>query len=234
MKKNVKNIPNQRVQKQASANVAQKGGVVKNKNVVKGGGEREVKKVKGKARKVSKVGKLKGRPFLSTVIAGGFNFLGIAASVAILGNLSQKALELKKLRNAVAGAEKKKQVEVSDLQIPSVVEKSQALFSLFPNEPGLVDFVKEIEKLKNEGTITDFSFVNQEAVTDQTGTLGFPFVIKFSGPWEQVSEDLVKLQKLNYLVRAVNIDLKSSKDSADLVEFKYGGFIYVDQSFNQN
>jgi hypothetical protein len=106
--------------------------------------------------------------------------------------------------------------------------------SLFPDEAGLVNFVKEIERLKVEGVVRDFSFANENAVRDKTGVLGIPFILRLEGTWDQLNSDFMQLQKFPYLIRAVTVDVRIKDINTGIIDFMYGGFIYVDKSLEKN
>jgi hypothetical protein len=102
----------------------------------------------------------------------------------------------------------------------------------------VVDFVNELEKIKNDGgTIKAITFANQGPVKDRSGNVGVPVVIEFQGRWEQIDSDLQKLDLLPFLFRAAKIDigkpkLKPGQDPEEVVldenavVFKYGLVLY--------
>jgi len=180
--------------------------------------------------------KKKKRPSFKTsvVIVIVINLLALGFLFYVLSNLKGEAINLKKLRSASIDAQEKSKVEVADLQIRSYIDKSDYLMSLFPDESGLIDFVKEIEKLKNEGVVKNFAFANEDAVRDKTKVLGIPFILRMEGTWEQIDSDLEKMQNMPFIVRAVTLDIKVKEEETNLIDFRYGGFIYVDESLAKN
>jgi Tfp pilus assembly protein PilO len=170
----------------------------------------------------------------SVVIVTVINLLALGFLFYVLSNLKGEAINLKKLRSASIDAQEKSKVEVADLQIQSYIDKSDYLMSLFPDESGLIDFVKEIEKLKNEGVVKNFAFANEDAVHDKTKVLGIPFVLRMEGTWEQIDSDLKKIQSMPFIVRAVTLDIQVKEEETNLIDFRYGGFIYVDESLAKN
>jgi hypothetical protein len=171
---------------------------------------------------------------LSVIIVTVINLFALGFLFYVLSSLKGEASNLKKLRNASIDVQEKSKVEVADLQIQSNIEKSDYLASLFPDEAGLIDFVKEIEKLESEGVVKDFSFANEGAVRDKTTVLGIPFVLRMEGTWEQINSDLKKMQRMPFLLRAVTLDIKVKEEETNLIDFRYGGFIYVDESLSKN
>lgn len=179
------------------------------------------------------VKEVKKKAFITGHLLVGFiNLVLIIVTFLILSNLSTKAADLKKIKNEELDALASLKVQPSDLEIKSNTEKIDKLNKLFPNESGLVNFVKEIEKLKTGGIIKGISFVSQEPVRDKTKYLGIPFVIEAEGSWEQIDASLGEIQKLPFLIRAVTVEVNVI--DANLVNFKYGGFIYVDESLAKN
>ena len=179
------------------------------------------------------VKEVKKKAFITGHLLVGFiNLVLIIVTFLILSNLSTKAADLKKIKNDELDAMASTKVQPSDLEIKSNTEKIDKLNALFPNESGLVNFVKEIEKLKTGGIIKGISFVSQEPVRDKTKYLGIPFVIEAEGSWEQIDASLSEIQKLPFLIRAVTVEVNVTEEK--LVNLKYGGFIYVDESLAKN
>ena len=137
--------------------------------------------------------------------------------------------ELKTIKNKELDAKASRNVQVSDLEIGSIAEKVDKLYSIFPDDVGIVNFVKEIEKLKAGGIVKGISFVSQEAVKDKTKSLGTPFIIEMEGTWADIDTVLTAIQKIQYLFRVVTIEAKINEEG--VVNFKYGGFLYVDETF---
>lgn len=208
-------VANKAAQKQRKANVPKKP-------------EEKVKKVKVKKTK-KKGNNFWVKDLLLAVINLGF----IVAIVFLLGKLPIRAGELKALRNADLKMTAKGNIDITELKIESSKEKADRLFVLYPNESGLIDFVKEIDKLKEAGLVTRFSFASERAVKDQTGYFGIPLIIDFLGTWEQVDSAISTIESLPYLIRVVNIDVKPQEES-NLILFKYGAFLYVDESLAKN
>ena len=97
----------------------------------------------------------------------------------------------------------------------------------------LVDFVKEIEALEEESLVNNFSFANTQPVRDRTKILGIPVVIGMIGTWDQINSSLDRLYNTKYLLRAITITAQPVGEE-NQIEFKYGGFLYVDDSFEKN
>lgn len=192
---------------------------------------------------LQKVNKQKGKPvkpkrkkagfWLKDLLLAVVNLGFVVVIVVLLGRLPSRAEELKALRNAALKMTAKGNIDIAELKIESSKEKADQLFELFPDESGLIDFVKEIDKLKDEGIITRFSFASERAVRDKTGNFGIPLIIEFVGTWDQIDQAIAIIESLPYLLRVVNVDVQR-QDEGDLIIFKYGGFIYVKESLAEN
>jgi Tfp pilus assembly protein PilO len=157
------------------------------------------------------------------------NVVLVIVTFLILTMVPKKSDELKTIKNEQLDAKVSSNVQVSDLEIGSIAEEINKLNSIFPDDVGIVNFVKEIEKLKTGGIVKGISFVSQEPVRDKTKSLGTPFVIEMEGGWADIDTALTTIQKLPYLFRAISIEVKINE--AGVVNFKYGGFLYVDENF---
>lgn len=165
------------------------------------------------------------------IILGLINIISIILLIIILVRFPSKANELKNLRIEKIKSESGSSFEFSDIE--SHRNNAQALSKLFLEEPGIVDFVNSVEKLKaDEGAIKKISFASQKVLKDKTGNFGIPVVIELSGSWEAIKGDLKKIEELPFLFRAANIETKTTEEGVIL--FKYGGFLYVSDELGKN
>jgi hypothetical protein len=176
---------------------------------------------------------LKSRFWLKDIILGVLNLVFVVSLVVLLGRLPGKANEFKRLRNESLDTAAKSSIEIAGLELEASRKKADKISAFFPDDAGLIDFVNQIDVLKEEGLVSRFSFTSEEAIRDRTGYYGIPVFIEFSGTWSQVGVGLQRVQNLPYLLRAVSIET-TVKPEENLVEFKYGGFLYVDESFAKN
>lgn len=182
---------------------------------------------------ISKMMDKKAKPavffWLKDIVLGLVNLVFILAIVILLGKLQAKANEFKKLRMVQLETSAKSSFEIAELELAASREKADKLAQLFPDDNGLIDFVNEIDVLKGEGVVSRFSFTSEEVIRDMTGYYGIPVFIEFSGDWSQINEGLQRIQSLPYLSRTVSVQVEA-KEEENLVIFKYGGFLYVDES----
>ena len=185
--------------------------------------------------KVRKSKKRRGskRWWVKDILLAVVNIIFLVVTVVLLGMLPQRGAEFKKLRTVFIQASEKSEVEIAKLEIDASSKINDSLAALFPDEAGLVEFAKEIDKLKEEGLVTSFSFASEKAVRDQTGQFGVPIVIIIEGSWSQVGDAMQKLQGLPFMLRAVSIDAERVSEG-NLISFRYGGFLYVDESLAKN
>ena len=168
------------------------------------------------------------------LLLGAGNLIFMFLLAFFLVKLPGKANELKRLRNASFRASSEGRTEIAKFEIESVRERADKLANLFPDESGLVDFVNDIEKIKEEGVVTRLSFASTEVVRDRTGYYGIPVIIHFRGSWSQIDTDLQKIQKLHFLFRAVSIKAEVFSEEENVVELSYGGFLYVDDKLGKD
>ena len=172
--------------------------------------------------------------WLKEVVLGVVNLGLVLSTIFLLGKLPTRASEFNKVRNASISESTKSEVEVAGLEIAASKEKADKLNSLFPDEAGLIGFVREIDRLKEEGLVTRFAFAREKAVKDKTGHFGIPVIIEFRGGWLEIGQGLTRLNETPYLLRAVTIEANRSGEDGNLIIFKYGGFLYVDETLAKN
>ncbi len=193
----------------------------------------ETQKVDGQSKKpVVKKKKSGIRLYIKEIILAVINIVFIALLIVFLLRLPSAATELNNLRTTDIRSSTKGDFEINELELKASQEQSDRLKTLFPNEEGIINFVDEIEKLKVDGTVTDFSFASIDAIQDTTGNYGVPIVIVLNGSWEQIGTDIQKIQKLPYLFRPINITAEPKEEG--VIELKYGGFLYVSESIGKN
>jgi len=166
-------------------------------------------------------------------ILGIINFISVVLLIILLFKLPEKSAELKELIIDEVKSRTRPVSQLTDIQEDK--DKKGDLETLFLDESGIVDFVNEVEKLKVEGgAIQKVTFASQKAVKDRLGNYGVPVVIELSGNWIQIGSDLEKIQKLPFIFRAANIEAERSKDDPNVIVFKYGAFLYVNNRLGEN
>jgi hypothetical protein len=191
-------------------------------------------KSSGAKRKRMLGGKRQKRPFSTKdVILGIINLLLFIALVFILKDLPEKATELRNLKTDELKSEIVVFPESSKVDIYK--PKADELSDLFLDEPGVVGFVDEVEKLKSEdGPFQRVVFASQKAVKDKTGSYGIPVVIELRGTWDALDQVMEQIDELPFLFRPAKILVEPLSGEEGLIDIKYGGFLYVDDRLGKN
>jgi len=166
-----------------------------------------------------------GRKIKSWLFLLFVDLLILAVSVFFIIDLPKKASELNRVRSDEEKVRESKKIDITGLEHKPTKENVDRLADFYPEEDGVIDFIEMVEGLKGEGKVKNFSLVGQDAVKDKTGAFGIPFIVEFEGDWESINISLQEFQKLPYLIRAINVDVKMVDEK--VINFKYGGFLYV-------
>ena len=182
-------------------------------------------------------GGIKKGSFLSNLliraaILAFINLIGVAGIIYFNRKIPEKALEVKSFRSEQLGISAQNS-EIIKRDIEESKELADKLFSLFPDDEGLVNFANELDRIKAEGKIVGFSFATEEAVKDKTGSIGIPVLIEIKGTWAEIDTDLQKIQKLPYLLRPIQVSAAPAPEEG-LIDLKFGGFLYVGKDFGKN
>ena len=177
---------------------------------------------------------LKPGILLKVTILAIINLVAVAAIVFLLDRLQLKAQEVKQLRSIQLSATHGEPFSALKANVEEAEAKTGELVKYFPDSQGLIAFVGEIDKLKAEGVVTGFSFANEEPIKDKTGSFGLPVLIELKGNWSTVDSALGRIMSLPYLLRAIRIDVSPALDEPGLIDFKFGGFLYVDKNFSKD
>jgi len=123
-------------------------------------------------------------------------------------------------------------VEIASFEVGQALEKTVRLEGLFADENGLLNFYNRMDEIKAEGVVSGYSFIGNDALRDRSGYAVLPFSVKMLGSWEQIKSTLNKISGLGYMTRAVKVDYGLTEEG--LVDFSYGGVLYVSSNFTQN
>jgi len=173
---------------------------------------------------------VKARLLMWVLIIGLVDLVCLFVLVLLLGILPQKAEELKTLRslNTKNSLQKTNNEIMAEIASGKIIIDKLAAF--FPDENGLVKFTEQIDKLKNQGVVSYFSFASNEVVQDKTKYIGLPIIIEFQGTAQQVENGLKSIQSLPYMLRTIDIEIK--KQDEEKVNLRYGGILYVNENFS--
>jgi len=168
--------------------------------------------------------------WLKDIILGILNITFIMALVFLMRKLPSKANEIRSLRNSSLLSQSEADADIQEFDIEQNQESIEKIKRLFPKEKDLLNFVSDIENLKQEGSVISFNFASKDPVTDKTKNTGLPILIEMEGSWEQIGKDIKKVQELDYIFRPVSFYSEESPNDG-LISVQYGGFLYVDESF---
>lgn len=141
--------------------------------------------------------------------------------------------EFRNIRNEELKISASNGIDATEVQLESSKKKADEIIARFPNESGIIHFIDQIDKLKEEGLVLNFSFAKEEYVKDRTGYLNIPIIIEFVGTWEQIDRGLRELDKTSYILRPVSVDVEVDTEN-QIVNYKYGGYLYVDENLAKN
>lgn len=190
------------------------------------------KKIKGRVKKEKTKDRKLGF-WVKDILLAIVNISFIVALLIILGSVTSQSNKLRDFRNEDVQITAKGEINIAELEIESSKQKADQLLKLFPDESGLIDFVNRIDILKSEGLVTRFAFASEKAIRDTTGYNGIPLILEFRGDWNQISLALRRIEELPFLLRAINIDIETDSETGEIV-FKYGGFLYVDETVSKD
>jgi len=194
--------------------------------------KQEVKK-ENEVKTVKKSFPLTARDIILNVI----NLIAVVLLVILLKKFPQNARDLNRLRTESIKNESGVSFEFGE--VDTYEAKAQELNKLFLDDSGIVNFVNEVENLKdNNPAIQKISFTSNEVIKDKTGNYGTPIVIELAGSWEEIENAIIDIQQLPYLFRAVNVSAKEkdaeNEDETKVIQFNYGGFLYVNSTLGKN
>lgn len=178
-------------------------------------------------------GKITITPWWKEIFLTVVNITLIVLTFVYLSKLPEKAKTAKEKRNASVVSREKLNIDLARFEVETSREKFDKLDPLFPNQKELIDFITKVDKLKTDAFVSYFSFASDTVVKDKTGYPGYPFVIVFEGTLAQVSDGLEKLNKLPYMFSSVTISIEQG-EKENTVIYKYGGFLYVDETTQKN
>lgn len=171
---------------------------------------------------------------LKAIILNIVNILLIIGIFYISGRLPQLSGEIKELRAKKIISQESSDIAVLSAELEKNKNKINELSSIYLDERGLSSFFAKMEDLAEKGVVSQFDSFLSEPVADRNGQLGLPILIEFAGQKESISTNLLLVQKLPYLMRPVSVELNRNTDEGGGYTFKYGVFLYVDESLKKN
>lgn len=152
----------------------------------------------------------------------------------LLRGISKVSEEISQLENSKNEAESVYVLKSTSGRIAENKNIIDKINSYFVDDSNIVSFVKEIDILRTEGTVTQFSFVSDEPIIDSVTSFNvLPFEIVFQGDKTGVENALKKILELPYLIRCVVTEIDRGILDG-IVTIKFGGFLYVNENFGKN
>jgi hypothetical protein len=168
------------------------------------------------------------------IVIGAVNIIALLLLVVLLIKLPQKAEEVRMLKTEIVKNETSVTLEFPDIEESN--EKARELESLFVGDSGIVEFVRQVEEIRQkQGVIERLTITSQKPVRDKTGNLGIPILIELRGSWSDFNRVLPEIQKLPFLFRAIDVEVeRTSEEGENIITFSYGVFLYVNDRLVQD
>lgn len=194
----------------------------------------EKKPVQDTKPKVNPVKEKHKNIWLKDIVLAVINVCFIVGLIYLLNKLPVRSSQVRSLRGeAQLTNSASEDTNILKFDLDQTTDDFEKLKNLYPNEDRLLTFVDEIEKLQENGTVVGFTFASKDPVIDKTKELGLPIIIEMSGSWENIANDIQTIQSLPFMFRPVTFDAEEDREE-NVVQLKYGGFLYVDESFKKN
>lgn len=175
----------------------------------------------------------KPRFSFSGEILGVFGILVlIVILILILGRIGPLSQEIMEKRSEIVNSTSSDALEVAKARLNRNTNKVADLNKLFINDDNLVDFVKEIDTLKNEGLINSFSFGASDVRDKRSGYNAIPFEIMIEGDGAKISSTMSKILSLPYFIVDVSAELQLNETGG--YTYNYGGFLYISEDYGKN
>ncbi len=158
------------------------------------------------------------------------DLLALILLIVILVRTQKLASDIKDVRSQSAGFTPLNVERVKN-EIATQKDSEKRLKALFPNELQIVDFISQVNQIKSDGILKNFSFPTDNVVRDKTSFTGLPILFTMSGKIQDIDNTLKRLNDLPYMIRSVDVKLTLAKDASASAILDYGGFLYVDENF---
>lgn len=168
---------------------------------------------------------------LSIILLGLANMALIVSIFVVLNDLRSGAQELRELRGIGVEGLSSQEIAALEKEIATTKESVERLSKHFTDDESLVNYVKETDRLKRDGTVVNFSFATNDVVRDKTGNPGWPVALTFEGSWQDVDRDLRIIQGLPHFQRAIEIEINRLEEGR--VNLRYGGILYAKEEKNR-
>ena len=173
-------------------------------------------------------------PFKRDIILGAVSLVVILLIVILIGRLKVIAEEIKQIENEKYKAVSSLALRATEGKLKTNSNKIEVINSYLVDDDSLVDFVKQVDLLKEEGIVTNFKFASEDLTKDgQTGYEVLAFEVWFTGDKSRIDYGLKKLLGLPYLIRTIVVEIDKISEEGN-ISLKYGGYLYVTEAYAEN
>ena len=173
-------------------------------------------------------------PFKRDIILGAVSLVVILLIVILIGRLKVIAEEIKQIENEKYKAVSSLALRATEGKLKTNSNKIEVINSYLVDDDSLVDFVKQVDLLKEEGIVTNFKFASEDLTKDgQTGYEVLAFEAWFTGDKSRIDYGLKKLLGLPYLIRTIVVEIDKISEEGN-ISLKYGGYLYVTEAYAEN
>lgn len=174
----------------------------------------------------------KGGNKLKNVIFNVVNVVLLVILFFILNNIPKVATTVKQLRSESIVAQEEADISILSSELKRYQEKIDEVNSKFTNEDKFINFLQEVENIKRDGVLGEFSFPVSQTVKDSNGNFGFPVSFVFQGSQEQINSEVLRLLNLDFLIKPINVEVEVSSGS-EIITLRMGSFLYVNEEFKK-
>lgn len=154
------------------------------------------------------------------------NVIGVLGTLGTLSILPEKGREIRELRNTslqISAGQDESALNRLLLEHDTSIRQLEATI---PPESQVADVIAAFEQLKNNGTVTNFSFASDTVVRDRLGFSALPVLIETGGTDVEIENKVREITAVPYLVRIVTYEERPKVDSSER-SVRLGGVVYV-------
>lgn len=173
-------------------------------------------------------------PYKRSVVLGAVSLVVILLIVVLIGRLKVIAEEIKQIENEKYKAVSSLTLKAAEGKLNTSKDKIDDINSYLVDDDSLVEFVRQIDLLKEEGIVTNFKFASENITKDgQTGYEVLAFEVWFNGDKSRIDHGLKKLLGLPFLMRTIVVEVDKTGEDGN-ISLKYGGYLYVTEAYAKN
>jgi len=161
---------------------------------------------------------------IKMIFINSINVILVITTFYFLGRLPQKANRIQKQKGESLASVTQTDIDIQKAEVSKNGTKIERLENLFVDESSILAFVAQIDSLKSQNLVTEFSFMTNNPVQDNTGNSGIPVLIVYKGSINQINSSLTEIDKLDLMLRPIGVEL--IKESDNSYTYNYGAFIY--------